>query len=127
MPTTRVLIFSMPRLLEDILSSFFRDDEAVTIVRCTRAVSSIAEAATLTEADVVIAVEQDAGPGAVSDLLRRLPHAQALAVADDARTGTVYELEPRHRRIELSSESVRSTIQQARRRHERLFEPRSAP
>jgi hypothetical protein len=117
----------MPRLLEDILGSLFSDDDAVTIVRCTRAASSIAEAATLTEADVVIAVEQDAGPGEVSDLLRRLPHAQALAVADDARTGTVYELEPRHRRIELSSESVRSTIQRARRRHERLFEPRSAP
>ena len=126
MPETRVLIFSMPRLLDDILGSLFADEAGVTILRPVPG-RSIAEAASLAEADVVVAVEKDAGPGVISELLRRLPHAQALSVADDARTALVYELRPERDRIELSAETLSSTIRHARRRNEPLFEPRTAP
>lgn len=124
-PETRVLIYSMPRLLDDILGSLFADEADVSVVRAPA--GSIADAATLADADVVVAVESDAEPGVVSDLLRRVPHAQALSISDDARSVVVYELQPHRRRIELSGDSIRSTVRHARHRHEPFFEPRPAP
>lgn len=126
----RVLIFSMPRLLDDILGSFFSDDAGVTVMSCPPGVTSMADAATMIDADVVIAAERDAGPREISYLLERMPHTRALTVADDGHTGVLYELRP-HRRLigELSADSVRSTIRQAGRRGEHFFEsePRPAP
>jgi len=123
-----VLICSVPRLLDDILAALFSEDTGVTVVRCPPGVTSLPDAAALTEADVVIAAEQDAGPREVSALLERVPHVRALAVADDARTGLLYELHPRRRLIdELSAESVRAAICQARGRTELFFDPQPAP
>jgi DNA-binding NarL/FixJ family response regulator len=126
-PETTVLIYAMPRLLDDILGSLVAGEPDVTVVHVAAGPESIAEVAARADADVVVAVERDAGPAAVSDLLQRVPHAQALTVSDDARTGVVYELRPHRKEIELSDDSVRSAIQRARRRHEPFFEPRPAP
>ncbi len=128
MPETRVLIFAMPRLLDDILESVFADDPDVTVVRCSDNVASVADAVVMTDADVVIAQDRDANTAEVDALLRRTPHAQALTVADDARTAVLYELRPRRRLLgELSPHAVRSAVRDARRRGDLFFEPRPAP
>jgi hypothetical protein len=118
----------MPRLLDDIIGSLFRDDAGVVLVSCPPGVTSMVDAAAITDADVVIAAEQDAGPREVSVLLARMPRARALTVADEGRSGVLYELRPYRRTIgELSAANVRSTIHQAGRRAELFFEPRPAP
>lgn len=118
----------MPRLLEDIIGSLFSDDAEVTVLRCPRGATSLAEAGVLTDADVVIAAEQDAAPAEISALLQRLPQARALTVTDDGHSGVLYELLPHRRTIgQLSPDAVRSTIRQAARRTELVFEPRPAP
>lgn len=118
----------MPQLLDHILDSVFADDAEVTLLRAPAGVDSVAEAVTLTEPDVVIVAERRAGPHELDDLLRLAPHAQALTVADDARTAVLYELRP-HRRLlgELSPASIRSAVHGARRRNDLFFEPRPAP
>jgi hypothetical protein len=123
-----VLIYAMPQLLDDILDSVFADDDEVTLLRVPADVDSVLEAMTLTEPDVVIVAEQEARPPEVDRLLRLAPHAQALTIAEDARTAVLYELRP-HRRLlgELSPTSIRAAVHQARRRDDLLFEPRPAP
>ena len=123
-----MLIYAMPQLLEEILDSVFADDAQVTLLRVPPDVYSVVDAVTLTEPDVVIVEEQQAGPREVDNLLRRAPHAQALTIAEDARSALLYELRP-HRRLigELSPTSIRSAVHHARRRNDLLFEPRPAP
>jgi hypothetical protein len=123
-----VLIYAMPQLLDEILDSVFSDDAQVTLLRVPSDVDSVVDAVTLTEPDVVIVEEQQAGPREVDNLLRLAPHAQALTIAEDARTALLYELRP-HRRLigELSPASIRSAVHHARRRSDLLFEPRPAP
>jgi hypothetical protein len=118
----------MPQLLDDIFDSVFADDAEVTLLRVPPDVDSVVDAVTLTEPDVVIVEEQQAGLREVDNLLRLAPHAQALTIADDARTALLYELRP-HRRLigELSPTSIRSAVHQARRHSDLLFEPRPAP
>jgi hypothetical protein len=118
----------MPRLLDDILGSLLRDEAGVAVVHCPPGASSLAEAAAMTDPDVVIAAEQDTGVSEVSALLKRHPQACALTVSDDGHSGVLYELRPHRRAIgELSAEAVRSTIRQAGRRAELVFEPQPAP
>ena len=123
-----MLIYAMPQLLEDILDSVFADDAQVMLLRAPADVDSVVDAATLTEPDVVIVEEQQAGPREVDNLLRLVPHARALTIAEDARTALLYELLP-HRRLigELSPTSIRSAVYHARRQSDLLFEPRPAP
>ena len=123
-----MLIYAMPQLLDDILDSVFADDEEVTLLRAPSDVHSVVDAVTLTEPDVVIVAEHEAGLRELDNLLRLAPHAQALTIADDARTAVVYELRPRRRLIgELSPTSIRSAVHHARRRNDLFFEPRPAP
>jgi hypothetical protein len=126
-PQTRVLIFSMPRLLNEILGSVLRDDADVTVIQAPVGFGSLADAATLARADVVIAAEHDSSPAEVSALLEDYPHAHVLTVADDGRSGVLYELLP-HRRVicDLSVDSVRWAIRHAARRSDRFF-PDSRP
>lgn len=123
-----MLIYAMPKLLVDILDSVFADDAEVTVLHPPAGVDSVVDAVSLTKPDVVIVGEQQAGPRELDDLLRLAPHAQALTVAEDARTAVVYELRP-HRRLlgELSPTSIRSAVRHARRRGDLFFEPRPAP
>jgi hypothetical protein len=123
-----VLIYAMPQLLDEILDSVFADDARVTLLRVPSDVDSVVDAVTLTEPDVVIVEEQHAGPREVDNLLRLVPHAQALTIAEDASTALLYELQP-HRRLigELSPTSIRAAVYHARRRSDLLFEPRPAP
>jgi len=120
----------MPRrLLNDLIRNLLGDETGVTLVERPPGVDSLADAATIAQADVVIAAERDAGPGEVSELLERRPHTRALSVADDGRSGVLYELRP-HRRVigVLSADNVRSTIRWAGRRADGFFpEPRPAP
>jgi hypothetical protein len=127
-PKTRVLIFAMPRLLDDILESVFEADPAVTVVRWPDESSSVGDAAAATEADVVLVGGRRAGTHEVDDLLHRVPHVRALAVAEDARTAVLYELRPDRRLLgELSPAAVLSAVHHARRRQDLFFEPRPAP
>jgi hypothetical protein len=113
-PTTRVLIFPVPRLLHDILRKLLSDVENVEVVECPAGVGGIAEAAARTNADLVIASEQHAEPGAARALLARVPRARALAVSHDGRSAVLYELRPHRRAIgELSVETVRAAVRRA--------------
>ena len=118
----------MPRLLDDILGSLFSDDPGVSVLRCPPGATSLAEAAAISDADIVIAAEQDARPSDVSALLNGMPQARVLTVTEDGQTGVLYELRPHRRMIgELSGDAVRSAIRQAGRRAELVFESRPAP
>jgi hypothetical protein len=118
----------MPRLLNDILGSLFADDAGVALLSCPPGATSLSGAAAMTDPDVVIAAEHDAGPSEVSSLLQRSPQVRVLTVTDNGRSGILYELRPHRRTIgELSADAVRSTIRQAGRGAELVFEPQPAP
>ncbi len=111
MPPTRVLIYPMPRLLQDILYTLASDVEEVELVGCPDDATGIDDAAVRTGADLVIACDRDAAWHAVDSLLKRMPRTRALAVSADGRSGVLYELRPVRRVIgELSAATLRAAV-----------------
>lgn len=106
----RVLLFAIPPLLRDILDRLLRDVPGVNLLISVPG-TTMSGAAIASEADVVIAEESVASPGAVCAMLERRPHTRALAVSHDGRTGVLYELRPhRHAIGDLSTEALLAGI-----------------
>jgi hypothetical protein len=109
----RVLIFPLPTLLHDILHKLLAEVGAVQVVDYDGE-AGLAEAASDTAADLVIAEERDAAPAAACALLRARPQARALAVSHDGRSGVIYELRPHREAVgELSTATLQAAIRAA--------------
>jgi hypothetical protein len=112
-PTIRVLILPLPRLLQDILHQLLTDVGDVEVLDDDGG-AGLAEAAVRADADVVIAGERDAQPQDACALLRARPQTRALAVSADGRSGVIYELRPHREAIgELSAATVRRAVHAA--------------
>jgi hypothetical protein len=106
---TKVLFLPMPRLLSDILRALLVDIPDVEISECSTGDNTIAQAAAIARADLVIASDEAAAPADVYRLMRSRDGARVLTVSHDGRSGEVYELRPHRSHIgELSADTLRA-------------------
>jgi hypothetical protein len=111
MTPNRVLLYAMVPMLHDIFDQLLRGVPDVRLVAGAAGATSLVEAATLADADVVIADEHAVRLDDVCALLARRNHTRALSVAHDGRTGVLFELRPhRHPIGDLSPDAVLAAV-----------------
>jgi chemotaxis response regulator CheB len=113
----RILLAGMPRLLLDVLHQVIASEPDMAVVgRVGR--RDLDTAIRRTRADVLL-VGQKSGveQHVYVRLLMQRPHLRIVAIADNGRNGSRYELRPRRIRLhEMSAHALRSAIRGRQRR-----------
>jgi hypothetical protein len=111
---TRILLVSLPTLLEEIVTDILTAPEAggLELAGVIRKPIELADAAELDRADVVIVGGGD--PTIVAELLEQQPRLKVLAVMADARESWLYALRPERVQIgPLSAGRLVSAVRRA--------------
>lgn len=114
MKQARILMVGMPRLLTDILMPIVTSQPDMAVVgEASR--DNLLAAAQRTDANVAIIKGERASIAdeceTFAPLLRALPHFTVLTIADDAKSGSLFELYPRCVALgEMSADALRSAI-----------------
>jgi DNA-binding NarL/FixJ family response regulator len=110
----RVLLAKMPALMLDIIHHVVAAQPDMEVIGVIDE-GDLPAAVGRTRADVVVVGhDPQAERDSYLQLLVRHPHVKVLAIADNGKSGSIYELQPR--RISLGKISARSLAQAIRRR-----------
>jgi DNA-binding NarL/FixJ family response regulator len=118
MAPTRILLIDMPRMLREIIESTLASEPDMDVVGAVAVEEALAATVDGADADVIVV---GAAARELVDRCRRVmatrPLVKVLAVASDARSATLYELEPAtHALGELSPRELADAIRRSRRR-----------
>ena len=113
MEQIRIVLVDMPRLLRDVVRTA-ATDEWLRVVREYARPVELLDAVERARARVVVAGAGAHDADAVRRLLRAHPEVKVLAIRDDGRDTTLWELRPHRKRLgELSPTALRAAIHEA--------------
>jgi chemotaxis response regulator CheB len=112
LPSTRILVVALPRMLEEIVTDILRAQRGMEIAGTIRKVDGLTRKVARTRPDVVVIGGDDAPLAAA--LLEQSPRLKVLAVAEEGKDWWLYSLTAERTRLgSLSSATLVRAVERA--------------
>lgn len=115
MQPTHILLFSMPRLLRELIRESLEGEEDLAYAGCYPTAAELGPAVERLGGERYVLIGTNGlDPGTLRELLGRHPHAKLLSLAHDGRETFLYELRPHRQPLgSLSPETLVAAVRSA--------------